>query len=160
MTTSELIVTVLRLGFLALLWLFVLSAVGVLRRDIFGTRIFARGSVHSTQPRRSSSEGRSRPARGSPTHLVVTGGPLGGTSIRLGQSSILIGRDPSCTLVLDDDYSSSRHTRIFPHGTQWYAEDLGSTNGTYVDSRRITAPTELALGTPTRIGQTIIELRR
>lgn len=159
---SELVVTVLRVGFLAILWLFVLSAIGVLRRDIFGTRIFARGSVHATRPPRERRGERSEARRSSRalTRLVVTAGPLGGTSMRLGESSILIGRDPSCTLVLDDDYSSSRHARIFPSGGNWYVEDLGSTNGTFAGDRRISAPVALGPGTPVRIGQTIIELRR
>ncbi|MPV49184.1 FHA domain-containing protein [Pseudactinotalea sp. HY160] len=159
---SELVVTVLRLGFLAMLWLFVLSAIGVLRRDIFGTRIFARGSVHATRPARERAEKDDRADRSNRAlgRLVVTAGPLGGTSMRLGESAILIGRDPSCTLVLDDDYSSSRHARIFPADGAWYVEDLGSTNGTFVASRRISTPVVLGAGTPIRIGQTIIELRR
>ncbi len=159
---SELVVTILRLGFLAILWLFVLSAIGVLRRDIFGTRIFARGSVHATRPTRDRRDDRGTGGRSGRAlnRLVVTAGPLGGTSMRLGTSAILIGRDPSCTLVLDDDYSSSRHARFFPSGGTWYVEDLGSTNGTFVADRRIAAPIALSAGTPVRIGQTIIELRR
>lgn len=158
---SELIVTVLRLGYLVLLWLLVLSAVGVLRRDIFGTRVLARDSVH---PRAPGHGGRPAPGRrrgrGQPSTLRVTAGPLNGTQLTLGESAVLIGRSPGCTLVLDDDYSSNRHARIFPSEGRWYVEDLGSTNGTYLGNQRITAPVPVGIGQPVRIGQTVIELHK
>lgn len=160
---SELVVTGLRLGYLVLLWLLVLSAIGVLRRDIFGTRVLARGSVHggrrSTTPAPEAGAPGRRP-RGAPTRLQVTGGPLNGTTLKLGQSAILIGRAAGCTLVLDDDYSSNRHARIFPSSGRWYVEDLGSTNGTYLGSSAVTEPVPVGVGQPIRIGQTVIELLR
>lgn len=155
---SELLVTILRLGYLALLWVFVLGAISVLRRDIYGTRIFARGSVHPTKA--PSAPPRPQPApRGAPTRMHVTGGRMSGTTMALGSTSITIGRDPSCTLVLDDTYASTRHARIFPEGGMWYVEDLGSTNGTYLGSERLYGRASLAAGVPIRIGQTVIELR-
>ena len=160
---SELIVTLLRLGYLVLLWLLVLSAIAVLKRDIFGTRVLARGSLHTGRrgPDGAAPVRRSaRPARGAPTRLQVTAGPLNGTTLRLGESAVLIGRSPSCTLVLDDDYSSTRHARIFPSDGQWYVEDLGSTNGTYLGAAKVDGPVPVPVGMPIRIGQTVIELQR
>jgi pSer/pThr/pTyr-binding forkhead associated (FHA) protein len=61
--------------------------------------------------------------------------------------------------VLDDDYASTRHARIAPQGDDWYVEDLGSTNGTYLDRAKVTGPTRVPLGVPVRIGKTVIELR-
>ncbi|WP_127125381.1 FHA domain-containing protein [Georgenia sp. SYP-B2076] len=161
---SELVVTLLRLGYLALLWLFVLAALGVLRKDIFGTRVTPRGPGRDrprgrTAPRPAAPHTRA-PDRTGPSRLVVTQGPLAGTTIPLGPSSILVGRSPSCSLVLDDDYSSNRHARFFPKDGTWWIEDLGSTNGTMVGGARITEPIEVSTGTPVRIGQTLIELRR
>jgi pSer/pThr/pTyr-binding forkhead associated (FHA) protein len=99
--------------------------------------------------------------RGShPRKLVVTEGPLSGTSLPLRSQGTLIGRSPECALVLDDDYASGRHARIFEQEGRWLVEDLGSTNGTFVDNRRITAPTPLELGTTLRIGRTVVELAR
>jgi len=155
---SELIVTLLRLGFLVLLWLFVLAALNVLRKDLFGTRVNSRGPGRSRSSRRDN--GGARPARNAPTRLVVTQGPLAGTTIPLGPSAILVGRSPGCTLVLDDDYSSNRHARFFPQDGGWWIEDLGSTNGTVVGDQRLTAPVQVPPGTPVRIGQTVLELRR
>ncbi len=163
---SELTITLLRLGYLVLLWLFVLSAIGVLRRDIYGTRIVQRRMRRAEPPApapatpRREAPKREAPKRDVPARLVVTGGPLRGTTLPLGSSAILIGRAPSCTLVLDDDYSSQRHARVFPEADQWFVEDLGSTNGTFVGKNRIEAPTPLTLGSQLRVGQSTLELQR
>lgn len=156
---SELLVTVLRLGYLALLWIFVLSAIGVLRRDIYGTRIFARGSVHPSKAPAPAPRARPEASRGVPTRLQITGGRMSGTTMGLSTTSITIGRDPACTLVLDDDYASTRHARIFPQDGVWYVEDLGSTNGTYLGAERLYGTAAIPGGVPIRIGQTVIELR-
>lgn len=157
---SDLIVTVMKVGYLALLWLLVLAAIGVLRRDVFGTRVLARGSV----VRQSKSDGGARPSRrvprGGPTRLRVTAGPLNGTTLALGSSAILIGRAPGSTLVLDDDYCSNRHARIFFHDGRWWLEDLGSRNGTYLGSAQVTDPVPVDTGVPIRLGQTVLELQR
>ena len=94
-----------------------------------------------------------------PAILVVTAGSLAGTRLRLGSGTILIGRAEDSTLVLDDDYASTRHARIVQQGRGYAVEDLGSTNGTYLDRARITAPTPVPVGVPIRIGRTVIELR-
>jgi pSer/pThr/pTyr-binding forkhead associated (FHA) protein len=72
---------------------------------------------------------------------------------------VLIGRADDSTLVLSDDYASTRHARISPRGSDWYVEDLGSTNGTYLDRAKVTTAVRVPLGTPVRVGKTVIELR-
>ena len=94
-----------------------------------------------------------------PRTLVVTAGPLTGTKITLGDQPILIGRADDSTLVLTDDFASSRHARLTNRGGQWYVEDLGSTNGTYLDQQRVQGPLLVNPGQPIRIGQTALELR-
>ncbi|MCX4907191.1 FHA domain-containing protein [Streptomyces sp. NBC_00878] len=172
---SELTLTVMRLGFLAVLWLFVIVAVQVIRSDLFGTRVTQRGSRRDANrpqpaarqaappPQRQqaapSSGGRQR--RGAPTKLVVSEGILTGTTVALQGQTISLGRAHDSTIVLDDDYASSRHARIYPdRDGQWIVEDLGSTNGTYLDRTRLTTPTPIPLGAPIRIGKTVIELRK
>ncbi len=166
---SELTITLLRLGYLALLWVLVLSAIFVLRRDLYGTRITdrrraARAATAPAPPAGAAAEPQPRQLRrtrsSAPSRLVVTEGPLRGTILPLGSSAVVVGRAPSCTLVLDDDYSSSRHARLFPQDEAWYVEDLGSTNGTYVGEQRIDGPTPVPTGTPVRIGRSVIELQR
>ncbi|MFE7425535.1 FHA domain-containing protein [Streptomyces sp. NPDC014735] len=170
---SELTLTVMRLGFLAVLWLFVIVAVQVIRSDLFGTRVTQRGSRRTTNdarpqqarqnaaapPQQRQQSGRQR--RGAPTKLVVSEGSLTGTTVTLQGQTITLGRAHDSTIVLDDDYASSRHARIYPdRDGQWIVEDLGSTNGTYLDRTRLTTPTPVPLGAPIRIGKTVIELRK
>jgi len=160
---SELTLTVLRLGFLVLLWTFVLTVAGVMRSDLFGPRV--------TRSRAPKSAGRTAPTPSKPTKpksgrkgnaraLIVLEGSLAGTSVTLGAAPITIGRSADCTVVIDDDYASNHHARISPHETGWIIEDLGSTNGTYVQRTRVTGAMTVPLGTPIRIGKTVMELRK
>ncbi|GAA3300448.1 hypothetical protein GCM10020295_41240 [Streptomyces cinereospinus] len=72
---------------------------------------------------------------------MVTEGTLTGTTVALQSQTITLGRAHDSTIVLDDDYASSRHARIYPdRDGQWIVEDLGSTNGTYLDRTRLTTP--------------------
>ncbi|MDN5653693.1 MAG: FHA domain-containing protein, partial [Kocuria sp.] len=64
-----------------------------------------------------------------------------------------------CTLPLDDDYCSGHHARLFPQGSRWFLEDLGSTNGTFVNDQRLTRATLVEPGVPFTVGRTVIELR-
>ncbi|QEU93082.1 FHA domain-containing protein FhaB/FipA [Streptomyces kanamyceticus] len=170
---SELTLTVMRLGFLAVLWLFVIVAVQVIRSDLFGTRVTQRGSRRerpqqaarqqqaAAPPQQRQQGGGGRQRRGAPSKLVVSEGILAGTTVALQGQTISLGRAHDSTIVLDDDYASSRHARIYPdRDGQWIVEDLGSTNGTYLDRTRLTTPTPVPLGAPIRIGKTVIELRK
>ena len=85
---------------------------------------------------------------------------LAGRSIDLVDQQITMGRANDATLVLNDDYASTHHARIFPQDGQWIVEDLGSTNGTYLDRQKVTRPTPVPVGVPIRIGKTVLELRR
>jgi pSer/pThr/pTyr-binding forkhead associated (FHA) protein len=91
---------------------------------------------------------------------VVTQGSLAGTTVSLGEAHVTIGRANDSTLVLDDDYASSRHARLFAQNGRWMVEDLGSTNGTYLDRAKVAGPTPVPLGVPIRIGKTVLELRK
>ena len=157
---SELTLTLIKLGFLAVLWLFVLSAVSVIRSDIFGTKSAAPPRpVNANQKPPAKSKSR-RPVRGTPTKLQVVSGPNAGQSVPLGDKPILLGRGTDAAIRLDDDYVSTRHARFATNGEQWFVEDLGSTNGTYLGSQRLTSPTPIGVGIPVRLGKTIVELRK
>ena len=157
---SELTLFLIRVAYLAILWIFVLSAISVIRSDMFGARVpeAARGA----EARKERKSGKKAPPkrRGSPTHVVVTEGGNVGERAELDQAPILIGRGSDAAIKLDDDYVSTRHARIAASGDQWFVEDLGSTNGTYIGTVRITQPTTITLGTQVRIGKTILELRK
>lgn len=166
---SQLTLLVLQIGFLALLWVMVLSVVGVLRRDLYGTRVVPR------RPRRglrgATATDQNTPAAGRPAtprakapegpgRLVITAGSLVGTTLSLGQTPVLIGRAPECTLVLTDDFASGRHARLAPASSGWTVEDLGSTNGTTLNGVPLGGPTPVHPGAVLKIGRTVIELRR
>ena len=159
---NELSLTIIRVAFLAVLWLFVIAAIGVVRTDLLGgpSATTRRGKGRQAQAPRPGRPARPPRGRGSPRVLLVTAGALKGTSLDLSQQQITLGRANDATLVLNDDYASSRHARIFPQDGQWIVEDLGSTNGTYLDRQKVTRPMPVPLGVPIRIGKTVLELRR
>lgn len=155
---SELTLFLIRVGYLAILWIFVLSAISVIRSDMFGARV-----PETARTRRGRAPNTPKPPkqrRGAPTHVLVTAGSNVGARADLSQGPVLIGRGGDAAIRLDDDYVSTRHARIAATGDQWFVEDLGSTNGTYVGSVRITQPTAITLGTQVRLGKTILELRK
>ncbi len=162
---SELTLVLIRFAYLAILWILVLSCISVIRSDMFGARVpreaAARGDKRSdrrAEKRKQAKPG--RPKRGAPTAVAIVEGAQAGETVSLSQAPLLIGRGHDAAIRLDDDYVSTRHARIGVSGEQWYVEDLGSTNGTYVGSNRITQPTALQLGTRVRIGKTVLELRK
>ncbi len=159
---NALTLTLLRVAFLAVLWLFVIAAIGVVRTDLLGT-VAAKVRRGRSQPAPAPQPRPARPAkpgRGTPRFLVVTEGALSGMSIDLVDQQITMGRANDATLVLNDDYASTYHARIFPQDGQWLVEDLGSTNGTYLDRQKVARPTPVPVGVPIRIGKTVLELRR
>jgi len=160
---NSLTLTLIRVAFLAVLWLFVIAAIGVVRTDLLGTVAskVRRGRSQATpMPQQPRPPRPARPGRGTPRFLVVTEGGLSGVSIDLADQQITMGRANDATLVLNDDYASSYHARIFPQDGQWLVEDLGSTNGTYLDRQKVIRPTPVPVGVPIRIGKTVLELRR
>ena len=170
---SELTLLIMRLGLLVLLWLFVFSIVGVLRGDLYGTRVTLRPSTPARAPARrptptaNAAQTAPQPAatpRGrratAPTSLIVTGGPLAGTRLPLREAGTVIGRNPESALVLEDDFASGRHARIYRDGAQWMVEDLGSTNGTHLGQAKLTQPMPVEAGSVLRIGKTTLELRK
>jgi pSer/pThr/pTyr-binding forkhead associated (FHA) protein len=158
---SELTLTLIKLGFLAVLWLFVLSAVSVIRSDIFGTKAPSAPRQAKSKAPKAPAKSKSRKApRGVPTKLQVVSGPNAGQSVPLSDKPILLGRGTDAAIRLDDDYVSTRHARFATNGEQWFVEDLGSTNGTYLGSQRVTSPVPIGLGIAVRLGKTIVELQK
>lgn len=155
---SELALTLLRFGFLLLLWLFVFFVISALRRDLIAPSDTPIAGTSVVPP--ATDSGRKRRGKAGVSKLLVVEGSLAGTVVPLGSTQVTIGRAADCSLVLDDDYASSHHTRLYPHEGTWVVEDLGSTNGTWIDRTRVTGPTVIAPGQPLRVGRTVIELRK
>ena len=157
---SELAVTAIKVLYLALLWLFILSVVSVIRSDLFGRTVPQPGPVDEPQPLEEPARAKKsrRGKKGEPHKLTIVQGPQTGLSASLSDGVVLIGRGSDCQLILDDDYVSTRHARLVAADAGPYVEDLGSTNGTYVNGQRITAPTSVSLVDSIRIGKTVLKL--
>lgn len=156
---SELTLTIIKLGFLAVLWLFVLSTVSVIRTDLFGSRTPSTGKARKP-PKQKKAPKAPRKPRGAPAMVMVVQGANAGFHLPLGQTPLTIGRGNDVEIFVDDEYVSTRHAVLRPHNDRWYVEDLGSTNGTFVGESRIHGPTPVGFGTPVRVGKTVLELRK
>jgi hypothetical protein len=170
------VVFLLRAVVLVLLWGFVVATVVAVRHDVFGTRPSKRAARAAAAPVEQrvvpptpspaaspapppATSGRGGKSSPRPARLVAVEGPSAGTGVALSSLPVTIGRAADSTVVLADDYVSNHHARLSPHGDDWLVEDTGSTNGTYVDERRITAPTVAAVGTRIRIGRNVLEVQ-
>ena len=168
---SELVLLILRIGFLVMLWLFVFGVVYSLRADLFGVRVrklpageaaaapVAAATPAPAKPRASG--GASGPATATTaTRLVITSGPKAGLEIPLGSDPLTIGRSSESGLVIRDDYTSSHHARLSLRGGTWTIQDLGSTNGTFLGGERLSDRAQsIGIGTPIKVGATTFELR-
>jgi pSer/pThr/pTyr-binding forkhead associated (FHA) protein len=152
----------IRFAYLAILWIFVLGAISVIRSDMFGARVDT-AHAPSRRERRAAKKQARKPAkrpRGTPSQVVVVDGPSAGHAVPLDSVPILVGRGADAAIRLDDDYVSTRHARIGESNGTFYVEDLGSTNGTYIGSSRLTQATAVQLGTQIRVGKTTLELKK
>lgn len=172
---SELVLLLLRIGFLVLLWFFVFGVVYSLRADLFGVKVrklpaeATAGAPASAAPA-APTAAVSKPASAKPStgpatvataqRLVITSGPKAGLELPLGNDTLTIGRSSESALVIRDDYTSSHHARLILRGDAWAVQDLDSTNGTFVAGQRVgNSPVSLSLGTPIKVGATTFELR-
>lgn len=154
---SDLTLTLLRYGFLALLWFFIFLVIVSQRRDLSiagRPRRPLGGRKNQPASARQGSAARSRPST-----LYVLDGPLMGQTFHLGDEPATLGRSPEATITLKDDYASGQHARLFPQGSRWFLQDSGSTNGTFMNGQRLTRPAPVEPGTSFRVGKTTFELR-
>ena len=151
------VLTVLKVVFLALLYFFIYRAI--------------RSVVADIRPASRASTGRAKGGRDKPTAKPKGGGKAPRSLVVLDEQgskvqtvqlngTLQVGRAEACQIRLPDTYASSFHARIYDRDGSWYIEDLGSTNGTYLNQRRITAPAELRAGDKVKIGKTTLDLRR
>jgi pSer/pThr/pTyr-binding forkhead associated (FHA) protein len=149
------VLTVLQIVFLALLYFFVYRAIRTVVADLRGPR--------SRRERSSQAGQRTAPIarQGKPPKSVAVIADNGTKveSVRL-SGQLQIGRADACQIKLDDTYVSTFHARIFNRDGSWFVEDLGSTNGTYLNQRRVTSPVELRAGDRVKLGKTTLELKR
>ncbi|MDP3952532.1 FHA domain-containing protein [Microbacterium sp.] len=169
---SELVLLLLRIGFLVLLWFFVFGVVYSLRADLFGVKVRklpaeatagapAAAATPAAKPKASPSPRAGGAARiNSVSKLVITSGPKAGLELPLGTEPMTIGRSSESGLVIRDDYTSSHHARLLLRGDTWAIQDLDSTNGTFLGAKRVSgAPVPINIGDAVKVGATTFELR-
>lgn len=176
---SELLVLALKFAFLALLWTFILFTGNVIRTDLLGRKVptsapaSAPAGAPASAPAGASpvaapaltpapvrlSRRERKAAKQTPTTLRITQGKQAGLTMPLGEI-LTIGRSADCQLILDDDYVSTHHARIVRTSAGYVVEDLGSTNGSYLNDVRISSPTAFTLADTLRIGRTLLVVER
>ena len=168
---SELTLFVFRIAFLVLLWVFVFFVVYAVRSDLFGQR--AKRLPASPRPAAPDASAFLTQAHGVITDgvvtapgttsqglaLVITAGPKKGERIPLVSEAITIGRAADSSLMIRDDYTSTRHAVLELRRGSWQITDLGSTNGTLVNGSRISTPIAVVPGMTITVGQTVFDVR-
>ncbi len=178
---SDLALFLVRAAFVVVLWIFIFTIISVVRSDLFGQKIVrkvvkanspqvlstpilppsagqpATPSVGFAQPE-SKLNKNAKPAI-VPERLLITAGDKAGYQLKLQNRDITIGRAETSDLVIDDEFASTNHARLFKANGVWMVEDLKSTNGTYLDGEKVTAAVALTLGSEVRIGKTAFELQ-
>jgi pSer/pThr/pTyr-binding forkhead associated (FHA) protein len=164
---SELTLLLLQIGFLLLLWFFVFAVVfGVRVRRMpeaaapVGPVRRETAPVAPSAPPAPSGDAGGPATKDTVSRIVITSGPKAGLELPLGTEPLTIGRSSESGLVIRDDYTSSHHARLLLWGEQWMLQDLDSTNGTWHDGARVSAPVEVKIGAPIKVGATTFELRK
>ncbi len=150
---SPFVLSVLKYTLLALLYFFIYRAVRSVAAGLATRRVEPAGVAKA--PRAKTPR-----AAKAPTTLVLHAPDARKpTTYRL-SGPLEIGRAEACQVRLDDTYASQHHARLSAREGGWFLEDLGSTNGTYLNDRRVSAPVPVQPGDVVRIGKTVLELRR
>jgi len=159
LSLSPFVLAVLKYAFLALLYFFVFRALRAVALEVSGRAAVRRGA-HTAQLRQPSRATKGRAKGKSPTVVVVRAEDGRKVSSHPLQETVQIGRAEACHVRIEDRYASQFHARLYPRNGSWYVEDLGSTNGTYLNRHRLTGSAEVHAGDVVRIGKTTLELRR
>jgi len=146
----EPLLKLLELCLLALVWLFFLRVLRAVWTEVKGPS--------STVARPAAGARRASPVRrrGTPRLVVVEPKDRKGRSYDL-RDEQTVGRAAGCQITLDDTYVSQLHARVFNKDGGWFVEDLGSTNGTYLNAKRVSGALALKRGDRIKIGATVME---
>ena len=171
---SDLALFLVRTGFLVVLWIFVFSIISVIRADLFGQKVVSKvaeanapqvvsAPVVPAAPMVSPNPGTAgNPAGGFDqvaTRIVITEGSRAGQELRLDRREFTIGRAENSDLVIRDEFASTHHAKLVLMNNDWLIQDLNSTNGTYVNGKRVGTPVSVKVNIPIQVGSTIFELR-
>lgn len=152
------LLTILKLCLLALLYLFFLRVIRAVWVELNGPGV---GRAKAAKPAKTPAKpaGRSAKKAGGlgPRLVVVAPDPQRGRTYRL-ETDATLGRSQSCDITLEDTYMSQLHARVFRLDGQLYVEDLGSTNGTYLNRGKVVGRMLVKPGDQVQVGSTVLEL--
>jgi FHA domain len=154
-TITPFALSALKYGLFALLFLFIWRS---MRWVVRGLSVAESPAAAERGGRRGRAPVPTLPP-GPSTLLLQGAGDAKARTVRLA-ASMTVGRAPECEIRPDDTYASSQHARLYAKNNSWFVEDLGSTNGTFVNDQKLAAPAMLQPGDKVRVGQTVMELRR
>ncbi len=163
---SEQLLNVLKLCLLALLYLFFFRVLRAVWAELHApspadAAASAGGAAAPGTRRRRNGNGRPaapRRGRGAPHSLtIVEPDTAQGRSFPLSEE-ITVGRAAGCQVTIDDTYVSQLHARVFSRDGQYFVEDLGSTNGTYLNRQKVGAPMQVQRGDRLQVGNTVLEV--
>lgn len=149
----EAVLDILKYFFLFLIFLFLARAVKAMFLEISGPRAVKGSPVAPSAPAAP------RPAGRAPEKMAVSAPDAKPRSFDIGDE-LIIGRADKCHVVIGDSYASQIHARVFRRQDAVYIEDMGSTNGTYLNRRKVTSPIQVNRGDTARIGKTEMEFKR
>lgn len=149
---DEQLLTILKLCLLALLYLFFFRVLRAVWAEIRGPKAAA------AAPRQAARAVKKAERTAQPVHLAVVDPPaLRGRTYPLADE-LTVGRAAGCQVTVDDTYASQLHARVFARDGQLFVEDLGSTNGTYLNRQKVQGPQVMRRGDRLQVGNTVLEL--
>jgi hypothetical protein len=148
---SPFVLAVLKYTFIALIYFFVYRAIRAVGAEIRGPKPERRSGP---RPERSRARGKA------PAVVIVKDDAGHKLSTHRLDEPLQVGRADACHIKLQDTYVSNFHARLYPKNGTWHVEDLGSTNGTYLNRQRVTGSVELQAGDEVRVGKTTLEIKR
>jgi hypothetical protein len=149
------LLNLLKIFLLLLLYLFFLRVLRAVWAEVNPPK-----APESRPPKRERAPRRSPGRRHGPPVLRLVAPPeLRGRTFALGEETT-IGRAAGCQVTIDDTYASQLHARVFQRDGQIFVEDIGSTNGTYLNRKKVTGPMVFQRGDQLQIGNTVLELER
>jgi pSer/pThr/pTyr-binding forkhead associated (FHA) protein len=157
---SEQLLLILKLCLLALLYLFFFRVLRAVWAELRPPKLVAaapRASAPAGGRAARKAAKRQKPAAVEPRLVVVEPTTQSGRAYPLA-SEVTVGRAAGCQITLDDTYASQIHARVFQRDGQYLVEDLGSTNGTYLNRHKVSGPMLIHQGDRLQIGNTVMEL--
>ena len=153
----EPLLAILKLCALALLYLFFLRVLRAVWAEVGPARVGVAPAAPAAKPKPARRTSAKKSAKGGDALVVVEPREQKGQRHGLGEE-VTLGRAAGCTVTVDDNYASQLHARVFTRDGELHVEDLGSTNGTYLNGSKVSSPTPLKRGDQLKVGATVFEV--